>query len=387
MRFVINGLGTGGAERSLAELLPRLVAEGIEPSVVCLYRRDEGVQEDVRAAGFDVRFLSAGGRVGRVRELRGLLAEDRPDLVHTTIFEADLVGRLASASLRIPLVTSLVNTSYDDVRLLDPNVRRWRLATARLVDGWTARRLTTWFHAITRTVAESAVQSLGIPGDRITVIPRGRDAERLGAPSPERKERARRALALEPRDQVLLSVARQEFQKGQGTLVSAMSRLPATAVLLIAGRDGNATATLRAAASSLGDRVRFLGHRSDVPELLAAADVFVFPSIYEGLGGAVIEAMALGLPVVASDLPALHEVVEPGRSAVLVPAGNADRLAEAVGGLLRDRPELGRLGRRGRELFLEKFTIEGVARRMSEMFRSVADVGRRPGREAGRGIG
>lgn len=379
VRFVINGLGTGGAERSLAEMLPRFAEEGIEPSVACLFRRSEGVQEGVRGAGFDVRFLSAHGRLARVRELRRVLREDPPDLVHTTIFEADLIGRLAAAGLGVPVTTSLVNTSYDGVRLEDPNVRRWRLAAARRIDGWTARHLTDHFHAITRTVAESATMSLGIPPERITVIPRGRDPERLGRRTEERRARARTALGLAADDEVLLSVGRQEFQKGQGTLLEAMSRLRDRAVLLIAGRTGNATEALRTSMETLGlgDRVRFLGHRSDVPDLLAAADVFVFPSVYEGFGGALIEAMGLGLPVVASDLPALREVVEPDGSALLVPPGDAGRLAESMTRLLSDEALRARLGARGRERFLERYTIEGVSRRMADLFRAVASGGER----------
>ena len=124
--FVINGLGTGGAERSLSETL-LLAPGGITPTVACLNRRSEGVQEPSIDGGMDVRFLGARGLIGRVRELRRLIDDVRPDLLHTTIFEADLAGRLAAAKTNVPVLTSLVNTSYEPVRRQDPEVNPWKL--------------------------------------------------------------------------------------------------------------------------------------------------------------------------------------------------------------------------------------------------------------------
>jgi hypothetical protein len=91
--YVIDGLGTGGAERSLAEMLPRVTEAGIEPTVAVLHRRGEGVEADVLRRGFDVRFLAGTNVVSRVRELRRIARERRPDLIHTTLFTASQVGR------------------------------------------------------------------------------------------------------------------------------------------------------------------------------------------------------------------------------------------------------------------------------------------------------
>jgi glycosyltransferase involved in cell wall biosynthesis len=118
----------------------------------------------------------------------------------------------------------------------------------------------------------------------------------------------------------------------------------------------------------LEDRVRFLGHREDVPDLLAAADLFVFPSLYEGLGGAVVEAMALGLPVVASRLDAISEIVEDERSALLVAPGSHSEQATAVARLLDDRELASGLGTRARSVFLDRFTLERNVSRMIELY-------------------
>jgi glycosyltransferase involved in cell wall biosynthesis len=284
-----------------------------------------------------------------------------------------VVGRFAAAGRGRPVLSSLVNVAYAPIRLHDPNVRASRLWAARMIDGWTARHLTTHFHALTEAVKRGAVSSLRIDPERITVIERGRDPERLGEPSRKRRAAARAALGLTQDGDVVVTVGRQEFQKGQRHLLEAFARLAAArpeAVLLVAGREGHASADLETfrAGLGVGDRVRLLGHRTDVPEILAAADVFAFPSLYEGFGGAVIEAMALGLPVVASDLPALHEVVEAERTGVLVPPGSAADLASAIGGLLDDPARARAMGERGRATFLERFTVERTTARMVELY-------------------
>lgn len=376
--YVINGLGAGGAERSLAEMLPRLADRGVDPLVVCLDHRQEGVEGTVRALGVDVQFLPGTRIASRAVKLRGIIRAERPDLIHTTLFESNVAGRLASMGVRIPLLTSLVNTPYEQVRLKDPNISARALRSVRVVDGWTSRHFTAHFHAITNAVKMAAVRDLGVPAERITVVERGRDPARLGVGSPERRRRSRQALDLSDDDWVIITAGRQEYQKGQVFLIEAVRILLGhhpRIVLLVAGRAGHATSDLRRAGSALesSGRLRFLGHRDDLPEVLAAGDVFAFPSLFEGLGGSVIEAMALGLPVVASDIPALREVLEEGRNAQLVASGSAEALAFALQGLLDDPERMRRFGRRSRERFEERFTIDRSTSRMVALYRRILD--------------
>jgi glycosyltransferase involved in cell wall biosynthesis len=381
--YVINGLGTGGAERSLFEMLPVLERASVDVTLALVYSRKEGVEERVRALGSDMRFLPSGSFPSRIPALRRLIRENRPDLVHTTIFESDVAGRIAAAGTGVPVLTSLVNASYEPIRRLDPNVGRVGLEVTRLIDAWTARHLTTHFHAITHAVKESAIRTLGIPKERITVIERGRDPRRLGIPSFAKRSAARKLLELEEADQVLLTVGRQEYQKGQRYLLEAMEDVVAdwpNAILLVAGRTGHATPELQRLheASPVRDRVRFLGHRDDVPTVLAAADVFVFPSLYEGLGGSVIEAMALGLPIVASDIPALAEVVERDRNAILVPPADPAALTRGIRRLLLDPQQTARYGQRSREIFEDRFTLEQSASRLVDLYRSLCTASGAP---------
>ena len=370
--YVINGLGTGGAERSLAELLGPLRERGIRIGVVCLERRKEGVEAQV-VTGHEVSFVGPG-LMRSWQGIRRAISAAKPHLIHTTIFESDVLGRLASIGTGVPVVSSIVNTSYDLPLGGHPDVPPAKLRVVRAIDGFTARHLVTRFHALTRASATAGARALGVSPDLIDVIPRGRDVSRLGEPSPARRARVRSQLDLPGDRYVMLSVGRQEHQKGQLHAIEALATIAARhpdALLLVAGREGAATGRLRDRVRNLGvnGSVRWLGHRDDLPDLMAASDVLLFPSLYEGFGGTVIEAMALGLPVVASDIPTLVEVTSD--AAIMTEVGSASALADAVFEL-RDDPTLAaRLSSAGRARFSSQYTIDAVADQMADFYRAV----------------
>jgi glycosyltransferase involved in cell wall biosynthesis len=224
-------------------------------------------------------------------------------------------------------------------------------------------------------VAHEAVIALRIPRDAIHVVPRGRDRSQLGEATDERRTRVRRHLGIAPDVPLVLNVARQQVQKGLPLLIRAFSlmaeRVP-RAVLLQAGRTGATTdeASALVARAGLEDRVRMLGRRPDVPDLLAAADLFVSSSLWEGQGGAVLEALAMGLPVVAFDDEAVAESL--GGTGVLVPRGDVDGLADAIHQALTDRESSRLLGRRAQRRFDDTFEISRVAEAMAGMYRETA---------------
>lgn len=307
----------------------------------------------------------------RVHHVRRAVRSFRPDLVHTTLFDANLAGRVAARLARVPVLTSLVNTPYVAEARMDRSLDPLKIRVARFVDVMLSRHATTAFHAITEAVASSAVEHLGIDPSKITVVPRGRSRASLGRPSAERRARARRSLGIPGDVPVLINVGRQEAQKGQRYLLEAMvevRRDHPDAVLLFVGRPGATTETLKRSIVGLGPQgsVRMLGVRNDVPELLCAADVFVFPSLYEGLGGAVLEAMALRVPIVASDVPALSEVLEGGRCALLVPITDHAAMARAISETMKDPGATARrvdaAARRFESTYELSVSIEGMRR-------------------------
>ncbi|MBM3790027.1 MAG: glycosyltransferase [Acidobacteria bacterium] len=372
--FVIDSLGTGGAERDLAEELPQLVRFQVEPVVVVLRPREEGVQAGLQRRGFDVRILRAQGVPTRVWALRRLIRIERPDVIQTVLFHSDIAGRLAAVGTSARVVSRLVNTDYSEMRLHDPTIRAMRFRLARWIDGWTARHLTHHIYANSNAVKDAAVRDLAVPAKKITVMNQGRDPVRLGEPGAQRKRSARTRLGLGEDQEVLVNVGRQDHQKGQKHLLEAVAMLVSTRprlVCLVAGRSGDVSCELQTLRNRLGlqDQVLFLGHREDIPEILAAADVFVLPSFYEGLPGAVIEAMALGLPIVASDIDPIRETVEEGRNAFLVKPGSSVALASAMERILEDRQTARALGGRSREIFEERFTLERSMVRLLEFYR------------------
>jgi glycosyltransferase involved in cell wall biosynthesis len=171
---------------------------------------------------------------------------------------------------------------------------------------------------------------------------------------------------------VFLTVGRHEYQKGHATLLKAwpavLSATPG-AVLLLAGRPGHESAHLGDTADRLAitESIRFLGFRRDVADLLAAADVFVFPSRYEGLGGALLEAMAAHDPIVVSDLAVTREVL--GNNAWFFPAGDADALAEAM--IEANERADDSVPTAGRDRFMERFTLEAVGSQMADLYREI----------------
>lgn len=376
---VINSLGAGGAELSLAEMLPPMRESGVESTVVCLSPATTGVTRRVWAGGFPVRLVGPG-RVKALAGIRRIVGDLQPDIVHTTIYDADILGRLAAAGRPPRVLTSLVSTTYDGVRLADSSVSPFKLAAAKFVDRVTAGYLTDHFHAISPAVKASAVHHLHIPQESVTVVERGRDLGRLGTPSPERRKRVRNVLDVAQEAPVVVSIGRQEYSKGHHTLLRALARLaPARPdlVLLHAGRRGKASKDLELALADLGlsGVARFLGHREDVGDLLAAADVFAFPSVYEGLGGSLLEAMAMRVPAVVSDIPPLAEVTQNGLGAAMVPVGDDVLLAAAIGRLLDD-PALARAqAERARQIFDARFTLERSVEGMVDLYHQVMERG------------
>lgn len=369
---LINGLIPDGAERSLAELAPRVRELGIDVTIVCLYEQQGNVYEQLYAKGFDVKYLEADSFLGRILELRRLFHVLSPDLVHTTIIESDIIGRLAGVGTGIPVVTSLVNTSYDSRRLDDPNVAGWKLKLIRAVDAFTARHMGAGFHALTAAVADASEESLGVSRESITVIGRSREPDRLGRVTPHRRLTVRQALGLDKSHEVVLATGRQDYQKGHVTLVEATARLVASRPrlrVLLAGRPGSETERIdrRIGALGLTTQVLILGHREDVPDLLAAADLYVFPSLFEGFGGALLEAMAVGLPAIASDLPALREVGGP--CIEYVKSGDVTSWANSIDRLLEDEASRRRLGKCARRRVAERFSVANIAEAYADWYR------------------
>jgi glycosyltransferase involved in cell wall biosynthesis len=371
---VIDSLIPGGAESSLAVMAPELVRSGVRLDVVALKQRP-GVRTALVEGGAQVVELE-GSRGTWWRSVAGIVRERRPDLVHTTLFEADLAGRIGARLAHTPVVSTLANESYGAAHRKEYPGRRVRLLGAQVADLTTAR-LTSRLHAVSEHVADVMSTRLRYPRRRIDVIPRGRDARALGRKTQDRRTRARLQLGIDPSVPLVLAIARQEWAKGLDVLIDTLApvrhQFP-SARYLVAGRPANASASLHARLRGTNDAsaFTFLGARTDVAELLCAADVFVLPSRREGLPGALLEAMALECPAVVSDLPQIREVVDDS-TAILVPPDTVAALERAIRATLSDPDAARRRADAARARFEERYTIEPVVQRMIEFYERSLD--------------
>lgn len=373
MLYLIDSLAPGGAETSLASMAPYLGPLGIDLHV-CYFVERAGVHDQLRDAGATLHRIDAT-RLGRILAFRRLIDVEKSDIVHTTLFEADQVGRLAGSSSRLPVISSLVSTGFE--------LGSWRTAlglkarAAVAVDAVTARAVTA-FHAVSEPVADVMSRRLLVDRDRFTVIPRGRDPDALGRYSAERRRDARERLGVDSSTPLVISIGREVLPKGHTTLLHALPKLAAAVPgvrLMLAGESGDQSRAIERDIRELGigrfvDR---LGHRDDVPDLLAAADVLAFPSSREGFPGTLIEALALECPIVASDIPSIRSIVErrdSGLLASLVGVGDSSALAESLADVLT-RGRNDEILSTGRDLFENEFTTAAIAGRMAELYRSV----------------
>lgn len=374
--YVIDTLEVGGTETSLLQLVARLDRKQIEPIVCSLYQ-GERLRAEFEAVGVRVICLGLSGKyqfLAAFQRLRRVVREERPSLIHTMLFRASQVGRVVGRIARVPIISSFVNVPYDPMRLkVDTSVSQPKLHALRLLDSTTARFVTR-FHAVSQTARDSNCKHLGVPSCGVTVIPRGREVDRY---SHEHRSTPDTTLKNESPGgyPVVVNVGRLIGQKGQIHLIHAVPQLlrkfPSLQVRFAGEGPLHAELADIAAQMGAGDHVTFLGRHDDVPGLLASADVFVFPSLYEGMPGAVIEAMLAGCPIVASNIPQVAELIENRETGLLVRPGDPQALAVAIDELVSNREFATRLGRKARDVACKCYDIRVVVRQMERLYESV----------------
>jgi glycosyltransferase involved in cell wall biosynthesis len=375
--YAIDSLHGGGAETSLVDMVPALRARNVHLSLVTLLAGDDALTARIQELEVPIRRLAGYSWPGRFAELRRELHRLRPDVLHTSLARSDLVGRAAAVGVDVPVVTSLVNSFYGPEHRANSAYGPLAVRGAQVVDILAARR-TTIFHAISHAVAEVMTRRLRLRPDRVEVVYRGRDETRLGRRTAERREAVRAALGIPADIPLVLIVGRLDLQKAVDVALRAVGILQRTAPdvqTLVVGRDGNAARDVRQLAASMPN-VRMLGHRSDVPDLMCAADCLCFPSRWEGLGGTVIEAMALELPVVASDIGPIREALgDVGWP--LAAVDDEHTVAAGLRSLLAGGQAVAEKVADGRRRFESAFTMTSVADGMVALYsRAIAQARR-----------
>ncbi|MBM3695454.1 MAG: glycosyltransferase [Actinobacteria bacterium] len=371
--YLIDSLGPGGAEHLLAASLPFLRRAGVVPEVVALQEQaGNPIAARISAQGVPVRQLGIRRlrQRGARRRVREAIIAAAPDVVHTQLEFAAVLGIPAARRLGLPTVATL--------HTLDAPPPRSRLALHFRLMAWSLRRARRVV-AVSEATRRHYLEQARLRPERVATIYNGIDPTTFRS-SPEDRGAARHEFGLGPDAPVLITVAVLREPKGLQHMLAALPRVAAAfpAVRYLVVGDGPHRAALEAATRnlSLEDRVVFAGARHDVPRLLAAADVFVLPSLTEALPTVLAEAMAAGLPIVATTVGGIPEMVRHGDAALLVPPADDVALADAVCRLLANPRQAAAMGRSGRRLVAARFDIRAQAQALADDYRALAAKGR-----------
>jgi sugar transferase (PEP-CTERM/EpsH1 system associated) len=364
---IVLSLEPGGLENGVVNVINGLDPVEFRSSVCCLQRVGEfsgRLRSDVAIASMGLR---SGNDPWMPLRVSRLLRRGDVDIVHTRNAEAFFYGFLAGRLAGVPAV---VHSEHGRVFPEKP----WRALAQRLL----LRHVDAAF-AVSEQLRSDLVSGLHVPADRFEVLYNGVDIQRF------QREPAHRFRHDVARGLVIGSVGRLVAVKNYGLLLRAMARLPhAPSCRLILIGDGPERSALTQLATQLGleDRVEFSGHREDVPHLLAELDIFVLPSLSEGLSNTLLEAMAAGLPVLASDVGGNRELIESERTGVLFPSGDDAALAAQLARLLGSAELRARLGNAAALRARSEFSMEAMLARYASLYRRVGSRIHEPDRRA-----
>jgi glycosyltransferase involved in cell wall biosynthesis len=355
---VITAFDRGGAERVLLKTVQRLDAERFHSSIVSL--RSPGPLSDAALRlGVSVVHLGMGRRPGPLTlwRLARFLRRQRIDVVHAYLYDATIASRLAGWIAGVPVVLTSTRASLEYL----PRYAWWvDRATARL-----SRRII----AVSRGTAKFITKQEKIPAAKVLVIPNGVDTDEF---RPGDRPTARARWHIPSGAAVVACVGRLHAQKGHTYLLQALQSLRSESprIICIVAGEGPLREALEAevAARDLTDVCRLVGDVSDITSVYAAADVIASPSLYEGMPNTVLEAMAVGRPVIATAVQGSEDIVRSGETGLLVPPGDAEALLGALRQLLR-APELrASMGNRAREIAIADHRLDRMVKQIEALY-------------------
>jgi glycosyltransferase involved in cell wall biosynthesis len=349
----------GGAEEIVLNLVRHLPPR-FEPVVCCIHEAGP-IGEEIRKTGTPVAVLGLNPGMRRPRDIGGIrryLRETKPQIVHTFLLTASLYGRLAAILEHVPIVIGTEVNMYADKKPHHAIAERLLMrGTDRVV-------------ASAEAVRKFYIGQVHADPAKVDVIYNAVDFAQA-QPSGVSRRDMRASLGV-PGDAVVFGViARLTEQKGHRFLFDALAATPALAdvhLIVIGGGERRDALSGQVAALGLSRRVHFLGPRRDLGDLLAAMDVFVMPSLWEGLPLSLVLAMGASLPVVATAVAGIPEVVDDGNTGLLVPAGNTAALGAALARVAADAGLRERLGRTGQASVLPRFGVDRYVSSVTDLY-------------------
>jgi|GEM_PF-417061 len=360
---IISSLESGGAENMLRRTLPLLRQRQFEHVVVTLFRPGT-LTDQFHRSGITTVNIGLKGLLDLtgLRRLKQVIARRRPALVITYLFHASLLGRLYLRNqLNAPLIPFL-RTTYNFPRYF----------FARLLERLT-KHLVGHYFANSEAVREYYAHRIGVDPRKVTVIHNGIDTALFEGADGRAIERE---LQLPEKRMVISCVANLAVNKGHTYLLEAFDAVfadhPESFLLIIGEGPERQNLENQATRYRSKKQIRFLGRRSDVAEILALTDIFVLPTMFEGLSNAILEAMAAGCAVIATDIPENRETIRPDQTGLLVPTQDSTAIAQAMNRLVKSRSDRDRLGRQAQTFVRANFDLTKAARQLEQAIQAHA---------------
>jgi glycosyltransferase involved in cell wall biosynthesis len=359
---IVPSLEVGGVEKTLLSLLPRLKKEGFDVSVCCLYKRDD-LAKDMERMGIPIHFIGMRPQIDfDLRYLRGIyklikfLKKEKIQIVHTHMYKANTPGRIAAIFARVPVI--IVN---------EHNIDDWKnpfqIFTDRVLANFTSKIVT-----VSDAVRKFYIKK-GIPAHKLITIHNGVDLDRFKVNVDA--DRKKEEFGINSSDFVVGTISRIEPQKGHKYLIDAASTVrkefPNVKFLIVG--TGSLKNKLKKYVKNKGleKDIIFTDKRKDIPEILSIMDVFALPSLREGFSISLLEAMAAGRVVVATDVGGNLEVIDNGENGFIIPANSPRILAEKIIKILKDQKLRNRIGKNAQEKVRE-FSIDNMASKTMELY-------------------
>ena len=360
---ILHTLGTAGLQKGVVNIANQLNSNGFEISICCL--EQSGVFEERLNSGAKVFVMNKQPGIDYVLPMRlaRLFRSEGTMIVHTHNFATYLYGALGAGFALSPKVIHGEHGSL----LQPPDGQPRHLVIRRYLSCITAA-----FHTVSADMRNALIRMTGIEPSKIVTILNGIDLAKF------RKTPGsitRMLLGIQPEELVIGTVGRLAQVKNYELLIQAISEASHAGVhprLLFVG-DGPSRSRLESLTEQhhLEKQVLFLGDRSDVPELLNIMDIFVLPSFSEGLSNSIMEAMAVGIPVIASDVGGNPELVSHGETGFLFPSCDATALTQQILELVEDSEKRHKMGALGQKRMEELFTLDKMIQNYARLYRSV----------------
>jgi glycosyltransferase involved in cell wall biosynthesis len=366
--FVMASGIRGGVGTVVRTLGLGLQQRGATVDVLCL--SDGPLLDDMRRAGLrcEVRPVPSKLALGALARAGAAVRGRRYDVVHTHAPRAMFAINPAARLGGVPVV---VTTIHGVAGVFDRELGRWRSRAHRALERLIARGCTdgliVWSQALLEDVARQ-----GFRRAMLHHIDNPVDTVRFAPPGTVRRDEARRRFGVRADDRVVGIVGRLADIKGQHILIDAFAgvrqEIPAARLLVAGAGETRAALEAQAARHGLASCVTFLGDVEEPDSVLHACDLAAYPSTHGIIGLAALEAMACGLPVIASSLPGVDEFVSDGKTARLVPPGDREALARAIVALLSDLEQASALGRAGRQAVIERFNPDRFVNQHASLY-------------------